>query len=581
MSKRKRELTKEEIEAILLASDDSVSDLSSEDDGWPVDESLADVSFILNNDPGDETDEDQANDEEAANSASTFKPSWTEQMENGQIDLKQHQKYGGGPKHNLPVGSEAGDYFKMLFTNDMCEKIRENTNKYAEFVKSATIDKWEPIGIKKWRWKPIEDIEELFNFIAIILIMGIAKLPRIKDYWSSNPMLGNDKVKRTMARDRFVDIYRFFHISDRENEVSPNDPSFYMMRKLDPFMSCLRSNFQMHFEPYPHLSVDEAMVKYKGRLGIVQYMPNKPVKRGIKVWALCTSFFGYVYNFEPYCGKKDKLPRNDNGLGYSVVTFLTKNLSKGHHIYIDRFYTSVVLMKDLLKSGIYASGTVNTNRKYLPTNIKNVKLADNGSSKCFQCIEEPNLTCTVWKDKKEIFLLSNGAKNEITTVKRRIGGNVSYVTCPKVIADYNKYMGGVDLADQYRKYYDISRKSRKWWIYMFWYLLDTTVNNAYIIYSTTNFPSEKKSKTPLDFRMSLIEAILKEKRIVETCPQTIVKNKSHKRIKIDGRKKRCIRCISLKRKTISNRAIESSWTCEICQVCLCVNCFGPYHNEHH
>ncbi|GBN00746.1 hypothetical protein AVEN_15106-1, partial [Araneus ventricosus] len=40
MSKRRK---KEEIEAILLASDDSVSDLSSEDDGWPVDDSLADV----------------------------------------------------------------------------------------------------------------------------------------------------------------------------------------------------------------------------------------------------------------------------------------------------------------------------------------------------------------------------------------------------------------------------------------------------------------------------------------------------------------------------------------------------------
>ncbi|GBN69596.1 hypothetical protein AVEN_244131-1, partial [Araneus ventricosus] len=62
-------------------------------------------------------------------------------MENGQIDLTEHQKYGGGPKHNLPVGSEAGDYFKMLFTNVMREKIRENTNKYGEFVKSATIDK--------------------------------------------------------------------------------------------------------------------------------------------------------------------------------------------------------------------------------------------------------------------------------------------------------------------------------------------------------------------------------------------------------------------------------------------------------
>ncbi|GBM62663.1 hypothetical protein AVEN_257263-1 [Araneus ventricosus] len=101
----------------------------SKDDGWPVDDSLADVSFILNKDPGDETDEDQANDEEAVNSASIFKPSWTELIENGQIDLTELRKYGGGPKHNLPVASEAGEYFKMLFTNDMCDKfVKTQTN---------------------------------------------------------------------------------------------------------------------------------------------------------------------------------------------------------------------------------------------------------------------------------------------------------------------------------------------------------------------------------------------------------------------------------------------------------------------
>ncbi|GBM72714.1 hypothetical protein AVEN_124343-1, partial [Araneus ventricosus] len=51
-------------------------------------------------------------------------PSWAERMENGQIDRTEHQKYGGDPKRNLPIGSEE-DYFTMLFTNDMCEKIRE------------------------------------------------------------------------------------------------------------------------------------------------------------------------------------------------------------------------------------------------------------------------------------------------------------------------------------------------------------------------------------------------------------------------------------------------------------------------
>ncbi|GBO11677.1 hypothetical protein AVEN_228195-1 [Araneus ventricosus] len=151
-----------------------------------------------------------------------------------------------------------------------------------------------------------------------------------------------------------------------------------MLKKLDPPMSSLRSNFEMPFESYSHLSVDEAMVKYKGRYGIVQFMLNTKVKRGLKVWALCTSFFGYLFNFEPCFGKRDTLARRDNGLGYSVVTFLTKNLSMVHYTYIDVFYKSFVLMNDLLKSGIYASGTVNTNRKFLPTNVKNVKLADNG-----------------------------------------------------------------------------------------------------------------------------------------------------------------------------------------------------------
>ena len=33
-----------------------------------------------------------------------------------------------------------------------------------------------------------------------------------------------------------------------------------------------------------HLSVDEGMIRYKGRLFFRKYMPRKPVKWGIKVW---------------------------------------------------------------------------------------------------------------------------------------------------------------------------------------------------------------------------------------------------------------------------------------------------------
>ena len=46
------------------------------------------------------------------------------------------------------------------------------------------------------------------------------------------------------------------------------------------------------------------MIKYMGRfVSFVQYMPAKPIKHGIKVYALCCSSTGYLYLFEIYTGK--------------------------------------------------------------------------------------------------------------------------------------------------------------------------------------------------------------------------------------------------------------------------------------
>ena len=37
--------------------------------------------------------------------------------------------------------------------------------------------------------------------------------------------------------------------------------------------------------------------------------------------------------------------------------------------------------------------------------------------------------------------------------------------------DYNAHIGGVDLGDQHRKYYQVRMKSRKFYKYIFWFLL--------------------------------------------------------------------------------------------------------------
>ena len=53
---------------------------------------------------------------------------------------------------------------------------------------------------------------------------------------------------------------------------------------------------------------------------------------------------------------------------------------------------------------------------------------------------------------------------------------------PAVIDLYNKHMGGVDLADQQRQYFSIGR-SYKWYRYLFWFLLDVSICNSFIVYN--------------------------------------------------------------------------------------------------
>ena len=52
------------------------------------------------------------------------------------------------------------------------------------------------------------------------------------------------------------------------------------------------------------MSVDEAMIPFKGQSSLKQYMPKKPVRRGIKVWALSNDSNGYIANFQVYTNRE-------------------------------------------------------------------------------------------------------------------------------------------------------------------------------------------------------------------------------------------------------------------------------------
>ena len=63
------------------------------------------------------------------------------------------------------------------------------------------------------------------------------------------------------------------------------------------------TTFKKFYRLGRYLAVDESMIAFMGVLSFKQYMPSKPIKRGIKLWARCDSVTGYMDRFDVYLGK--------------------------------------------------------------------------------------------------------------------------------------------------------------------------------------------------------------------------------------------------------------------------------------
>lgn len=72
---------------------------------------------------------------------------------------------------------------------------------------------------------------------------------------------------------------------------------------------------------------------------------------------------------------------------------------------------------------------------------------------------------------------------KINVLRTNCKGSRDSVPCSKSISDYNtyRYMGGVDKFDQMMAAYNIRWKSRRWWLKIFYYMLDCCIVNSFIL----------------------------------------------------------------------------------------------------
>ena len=127
------------------------------------------------------------------------------------------------------------------------------------------------------------------------------------------------------------------------------------------------------YQSCQHISVDERMVKNKGRFICKQYVRMKPTKWGFKLWVLCDSANGYTCNFSLYRGKEGEVV-SDKGLSFDVVVNLVECLnSQGYIVYTDNFYSSPTLLYELALKGFGAVGALDPSRKGCPAPLVHQK----------------------------------------------------------------------------------------------------------------------------------------------------------------------------------------------------------------
>ena len=101
-------------------------------------------------------------------------------------------------------------------------------------------------------------------------------------------VLGVPGIVDGMPIDRFKVLLQFLYPEMKR----PGDPEYDHLHKLHPLLTKVRQNC-LKYNPHRKVSIDEAMVGFKGRSSLKQYMPMKPTKRGYRIWCLCDSSNGY------------------------------------------------------------------------------------------------------------------------------------------------------------------------------------------------------------------------------------------------------------------------------------------------
>lgn len=444
-----------------------------------------------------------------------------------------------------------------FFTEDVLEIIVQSTNIYIEMK----------------RYRPENntarktDILEMRAFIGLLYMAGVNKNSHrnAADLFRTNgTSLEIYRLTMSLARFQFL----LGHIRFDDKRTREERQKIDKLAAFREVFEIVNANWSKNFSFSEYCTVDEMLPAFRGKCPFRIYMPSKPNKYGIKLYALVDAKMFYCGNMEVYIGKQHPGPYKLDTSNAALLPRICNPISgTNRNVTMDNFFTSKLVAEILLNDHkLTIIGTMRKNKPEIPTEFHH-KRPKNTSMFAFQ--QNFTLVSYTPKPRKNVIVMSTMHYDDA------INPNTGK---PEIIMDYNSTKSGVDILDKMNEAYNCARATCRWPMVLFYTLLNVAGINSYIIFKNKNLSVTKPRRLFLEnLAMELLDGHIRRRAIQENIPKGIkLRLREICGITVENNPKpvtygRCYLCGSKK-----NR--KTKFSCEKCNKYMCmehIKCICP------
>ena len=321
--------------------------------------------------------------------------------------------------------------------------------------------------------------DHYLGYLAIIGFMGLVRCRAMEWHWSTGKRMHHFFVRRIMPYKFFLLMRRFLHFNDSEKKVPRGDraldpPADYdQIYNFRPIMNACNGAWILLVSIVSNLAYDEQMVKCAMHTKLSRRQPNKPIRDGFQIFALCAASGCWMYCGWIDQGKLDPDLRPPYPYGWHAAVLLhlvgMLNLSNMWvTIAMDQAFPSPRLFTVLYLLGVYAVGTIQQNRIGFPSlQFAAWHKAQAGGYKAFKVVgtavhkvhtfiikhngKPRNVRIYVcqWFDKNLVNIISNKHGDVMKHYEHRSKGTVDSVDSeqPEAREEYNETNNGAHARD--------------------------------------------------------------------------------------------------------------------------------------